>query len=78
MDNAVKYEALAAPLDAADDLDTWADQRDLREENSESAKHVSREVIGYSDLDDNGTWSEEPNYGSVWYPNSVSPGWAHV
>ena len=76
MDNAVRYEAHAAPLDAADDLDTWADQRDLREENSESAKHVSREVIGYSDLDDNGTWSEEPNYGSVWYPNSVSPGWA--
>jgi hypothetical protein len=75
MDNAVKYEVHAAPMDA-DELDKWADQRDLREENSESAKHVSREVIGYSDLDDNGTWSEEPNVGSVWYPNSVSPGWA--
>ena len=31
---------------------------------------------GYSDLDDNGTWNEEPDYGPVWYPNTVSVGWA--
>jgi hypothetical protein len=74
-DNAVQYNVNGAPLDP-DDIDKWAEQRDLREENSVSAKHVSREVVGYSDLDDYGTWNEEPTYGSVWYPNSVSVGWA--
>lgn len=75
LDNSVHYEVKAAPL-TPDELDRWAEQRDLREENSVSAEHVSREVVGYSDLDDNGTWNEEPTYGSVWYPNSVAPGWA--
>jgi len=74
-DNNVHYDVHAAPL-TPDELDRWAEQRDLREENSVSADHVSREVVGYSDLDDNGTWNEEPTYGSVWYPNSVPPGWA--
>jgi hypothetical protein len=74
-DNSVQYDVKAAPL-TPDELDRWAEQRDLREENSSSAKHVSREVVGYSDLDDYGTWNEEPTYGSVWYPNSVPVGWA--
>jgi hypothetical protein len=59
-----------------DGLDRWAAERDLREDNSVSAKYVSREVDGYSDLDENGSWSQEPEYGNVWYPNAVDPGWA--
>jgi hypothetical protein len=74
-DNNVQYDVKAAPL-TPDELDRWAEQRDLREENSASAKHVNRDVVGYSDLDDYGTWNEEPTYGSVWYPNSVPVGWA--
>jgi hypothetical protein len=74
-DNNVQYDVKAAPL-TPDELDRWAEQRDLREENSSSAKHVSREVVGYGDLDDYGTWNEEPAYGSVWYPNTVPVGWA--
>jgi hypothetical protein len=74
-DNSVQYNVNAAPLNP-DDFDKWAEQRDLREENSKSAKYVSRDVVGYSDLDDYGEWSEEPTYGHVWYPNSVSPDWA--
>src|SRR5882757_9468842 len=38
-----------------DDLDRWATDRDLKEEHSESARYVSREVPGYSDLDDYGS-----------------------
>jgi len=64
------------PAPGPDDLDRWAADRDLKEESSPSAKYVSRDVPGYSDLDDNGSWREEPDYGSVWYPNSVAPGWA--
>jgi hypothetical protein len=59
-----------------DGLDTWADQRDRREDNSVSGKYVSPDVDGRGDLDDNGTWQEEPEYGHVWYPNSVPPDWA--
>jgi len=69
-----EYNVGQAP--APDDLDRWATDRDLKEEHSESAKYVSRDVPGYSDLDDNGSWREEPDYGPVWYPRSVDAGWA--
>jgi hypothetical protein len=70
----IQYNTEAAP--GPDGLDSWAEQRDLREENSDSAKYVSRDAVGYSDLDDNGTWSQTPDNGPVWYPNDVSPDWA--
>jgi hypothetical protein len=69
-----QYNVGTAP--APDDLDRWASDRDLKEEHSESAKYVSRDVPGYSDLDDNGSWREEPDYGPVWYPSTVAVGWA--
>jgi len=37
---------------------------------------VSRGVIGYEDLDDNGDWRETPDYGAVWVPRRVAAGWA--
>jgi hypothetical protein len=70
----VTYFVAAAP--APDDFDRWSNDRDLRDDNSASARYVSREVPGYSDLDDNGTWNEEPDYGPVWYPSAVDVGWA--
>jgi hypothetical protein len=59
-----------------DGLDRWSDDRDMREDNSTSAKYVNKDVPGVADLDDNGSWSEQPDYGPVWYPNSVSSDWA--
>jgi hypothetical protein len=73
-DSDIDYHTDRAPQ--PDDFDRWAAGRDRKEENSVSARYVSRDTVGYSDLDDNGTWSQEPNYGAVWYPNSVSVGWA--
>jgi uncharacterized membrane protein YgcG len=70
----VEYNIEKAP--GPDGLDRWASERDLREDNSASAQYVSRDTDGYSDLDDNGTWSEVPDYGHVWYPNNVDPDWA--
>jgi hypothetical protein len=70
----VTYLIAAAP--APDDFDRWSNDRDLRDDNSVSARYVSREVPGYSDLDENGTWNEEPDYGPVWYPSAVDAGWA--
>ncbi len=69
-----QFNESAAP--APDGLDRWAAERDLRDDNSVSSKYVSPDVPGASDLDDNGTWNEEPDYGNVWYPNEVAPGWA--
>jgi len=59
-----------------DGLDRWSEERDRAEDNSASAKYVSRDMNGYSDLDQNGTWSEIPDQGPVWYPNDVGPDWA--
>jgi hypothetical protein len=59
-----------------DGLDQWAQQRDLGEDSSPSAKYVNRDTVGYSDLDDYGTWKQDPTYGNVWTPNNVSPDWA--
>jgi hypothetical protein len=73
-DSDIDYHTDRAPQ--PDDFDRWAADRDRKEENSVSARYVSRDTVGYSDLDDNGTWSQEPNYGPVWYPSSVAVGWA--
>jgi hypothetical protein len=69
-----EYHVSRAP--GPDDLDRWASDRDLKEERSPSARYVSREVPGYDDLDDYGSWREEPDYGPVWYPSTVAVGWA--
>jgi hypothetical protein len=69
-----EYSISQAP--GPDGLDEWASERDLREDNSVSSKYVSRDVPGYSDLDDYGDWRDEPEYGHVWYPRHVEVGWA--
>ncbi|HYL63327.1 MAG TPA: DUF6600 domain-containing protein, partial [Candidatus Methylomirabilis sp.] len=69
-----EYNVSQAP--GPDGLVKWAEERDLKEDNSVSAKYVSRDMPGYSDLDDYGEWRDEPEYGHVWYPHYVDVGWA--
>ena len=59
-----------------DEFDAWCRGRDDREEHSQSARYVSRDVTGYDDLDDNGEWRNTPDYGYVWFPTRVAAGWA--
>jgi len=59
-----------------DGFDEWCVSRDDREEHAQSARYVSRDVIGYEDLDDYGEWRSVPEYGSVWFPAHVAGGWA--
>jgi hypothetical protein len=59
-----------------DAFDTWGAERDRRWDRSESARHVSPDVVGYEDLDEHGSWRSTPSYGDVWYPRGVEPGWA--
>lgn len=63
-------------LGSPDQFDTWADGRDRRWEGSRSAHYLSPDVVGYEDLDDNGDWRDDSNYGHVWYPRGVEAGWA--
>jgi len=59
-----------------DDFDEWCRSRDDREERAQSARYVSRDVIGYEDLDDYGEWRSVPEYGTAWFPARVAVGWA--
>jgi Family of unknown function (DUF6600) len=68
------HTAESAP--ARDGFDDWARVRDERLEHSASARYVSPGVIGYQDLDAYGYWRDSPEYGNVWVPYSVAPGWA--
>ena len=73
-DDQISYRLVSAPR--ADRWDQWSSSRDLREDRSLSARYVSREMAGYEDLDQYGGWSDQPGYGQVWMPTSVSVGWA--
>jgi hypothetical protein len=59
----------------ADPFDNFCSQRDRKEDQSESVRHVSREVPGIADLDEHGAWREDPQYGWIWVPR-VEAGWA--
>jgi hypothetical protein len=61
---------------APDDFDHFSAERDARWEHSASQRYVSSEMIGYEDLDANGTWQVAEGYGNVWVPNNVGPDWA--
>ncbi len=65
-------EAAAQP----DQFEDWSAQRDQHESNRPSARYLPPTVVGYEDLDDYGGWQNSGQYGNVWYPNNVQPGWA--
>lgn len=70
----ITYTLVSAP--GTDAWDQWNYSRDSREDNSPSARYVSREMGGYEDLDQYGSWGNQPGYGEVWMPTSVAAGWA--
>ena len=59
-----------------DDWDQWCSARNQREDASPSLRYVSREMVGYQDLDDHGSWRTVPDYGAVWVPAGVAADWA--
>jgi hypothetical protein len=71
-----RLEATDLRLASLDELDGWGLARDRRAEASPSARYVSRDVVGYEDLDEYGTWRTDPSYGHVWIPTRTSSGWA--
>jgi hypothetical protein len=61
----------AIPMDAFED---WCATRDRRADTAVAASYVPNDVVGYSDLDDYGSWNSVPEYGPVWTPH-VDAGW---
>lgn len=59
-----------------DGLQQWAAERDRLEDQSVSARFVSRQTIGYQQLDQHGDWLNDSTYGPVWYPRAVVADWA--
>jgi hypothetical protein len=72
-DAPVVFDERDAPV--ADPFDNFCLDRDRREDRSESARHVSRDMPGYADLDEHGVWREDPQLGWIWAPR-VEVGWA--
>jgi hypothetical protein len=59
-----------------DSFDDWSQQRDQYDDRSTSARYVTSDMTGYEDLDRNGTWRDDPEYGPLWLPTAVAAGWA--
>ncbi|UXI69265.1 DUF6600 domain-containing protein [Tahibacter amnicola] len=68
------YEVFDIPR--PDEFDRFCMDSDARMDRSVSRRYVSEDLIGYSDLDEYGSWTEVREYGSVWFPSRVSVGWA--
>jgi hypothetical protein len=68
------YQTIGAP--PRDVFDSWSAERDLRDDQSPSARYVSRELVGYQDLDQYGSWRTTPEFGAVWVPKGTPGGWA--
>ena len=73
-DDQPNFQSLAAP--PPDEFDAWSEGRDQRDDQSPSARYVSRQMVGYQDLDRYGSWRNTPDYGNVWVPSGTPDGWA--
>ncbi len=74
-DGVSRITDLQAPR-AFDAFDAWALARDGSDDHLASARYVSPETTGYEELDRHGVWRESAEYGAVWIPSVVAPGWA--
>jgi hypothetical protein len=68
------FEPLA-PL-YADAFDRWADTRERRVVSARTARYVPPGLLGSEELDQYGSWRTVADYGNVWVPSQVAPGWA--
>ena len=59
-----------------DDWDRWNYERTAEVSSPASARYVSNGMYGTDSLDRYGRWRSTSNYGWVWVPQGVAPGWA--
>jgi hypothetical protein len=63
-------------IQSPDDFGRWAESRDERMDRARSREYVSQDMTGYEDLDDYGSWRNDPEYGNVWQPAGIPGDWA--
>jgi hypothetical protein len=59
-----------------DNFADWVARDERQDDAPQSARHVPPGMTGWQDLDRHGDWIDNPEYGSVWQPRIVAPGWA--
>jgi len=59
-----------------DSFTQWVVTEDRRDDRRAASRYVSPEMTGAEDLDRYGRWDSHPEYGTLWIPHRVSPGWA--
>ena len=59
----------------ADPLDQWSQQRDQQIANAMSYRYVSPEMPGAAELDANGDWVPDSDYGPIWFPRNLAADW---
>jgi hypothetical protein len=70
-------DVTVSDLGGGDGFDSWVEQRDQRyAQQSPSSQYVSDDVVGYQDLDANGSWQDDADVGAVWFPSHVGADWA--
>jgi hypothetical protein len=74
VDNTSPYNVV--PLPQPDAWDTWNDQRDRRIDGFGSHHYLPSNIaLVCDDLDANGSWHNDPNYGWIWAPRVTDAGW---
>lgn len=58
-----------------DGFDDWAWLRDLRDDRAMATRYIPREMTGYEELDQHGSWRDSAEYGPLWIPRAVPVGW---
>jgi hypothetical protein len=71
--NVPQYSIVEPERDA---FSAWVAERDRADDRSASTRYVSPEMTGVEDLDRYGYWQDNPEYGALWVPRTVAPGWA--
>jgi hypothetical protein len=71
--NLQNYHCIKLPK--PDAFGMWLIERDTLLDRASTTKYVSRQTIGYQDLDNHGQWRATKQYGRVWVPN-VTSNWA--
>ncbi|MES3002521.1 MAG: DUF6600 domain-containing protein [Pseudomonadota bacterium] len=69
-------EVVPTPAMADIGFDRWAQDRNRAEDQSQTARYVPRDVVGYQQLDTYGSWDQSADYGAVWYPRVTVADWA--
>ncbi len=59
-----------------DGFDSWVASRDRYYRARRHGDYVSPQMVGAADLDQYGTWTQNAEYGAVWYPTDVATDWA--